>query len=298
MSLVIAYLAVILIWSTTPLGIVWSSTSVSPSLALLLRMMIALMLGLVWLKLTNVRFPWHKQAIKFYSFSALGIAGGMYFTYLSARSIPSGLISLIFGISPILSGVFAQKILKEQPFTVFRKLALILSFSGLLIVCFDKISLANNNAIGIFYVLIAVTLFSISGVLVKSVKINIHPLASTVGTLTIAMPFFIISWFIFDGQFVIPAFEKKAFWSIIYLGVFGSLIGFMAYFYVLKRMSASTVSLVTLMTPIIAITLGNQLNNESISPSLILGSAFVMFGLFLYFFGHRAVFNYPVNTLK
>jgi len=32
-----AYLAVILIWSTTPLGIVWSSESVSPTLAVLLR---------------------------------------------------------------------------------------------------------------------------------------------------------------------------------------------------------------------------------------------------------------------
>ena len=45
MSLAAAYLAVILIWSTTPLGIVWSSESVSPSLALLLRMVIALVLG-------------------------------------------------------------------------------------------------------------------------------------------------------------------------------------------------------------------------------------------------------------
>ena len=41
MSVIIAYLIVVLIWSTTPLGIVWSSESVSPTLAVTSRMLIA-----------------------------------------------------------------------------------------------------------------------------------------------------------------------------------------------------------------------------------------------------------------
>lgn len=298
MQLAAAYIAVILIWSTTPLGIVWSSASVSPTLALLMRMMIALVLGLAVIKLARIPLPWHKKALRFYSFSAIGIAGGMFFSYLAAQTMPSGLLSLIFGLSPLLSGLFSQKLIKEKPFTLVKKFALVIAFSGLLIVCFDNLLHMPNNLIGLLYVFIAVNLFSVSGVLVKSVVIEIHPIASTVGTLTLTMPFFIIAWFILDGNFVMPDWQPKALWSIIYLGVFGSLLGFIAYFYVLQRLSASTVSLVTLMTPIIAIMLGNQFNGEVISQSLIFGSTLVLLGLFLYCFGHLAVYTFKVNTLK
>ena len=297
MSLAAAYLAVILIWSTTPLGIVWSSESVSPSLALLLRMVIALVLGLAIIKLANIRFPWHKQALKLYAYSGLGIAGGMFFTYLAARSIPSGIISLIFGLSPLLSGLFAQQLFDAKPFTAVKKVALIIAFVGLMIVCFDNLTISPAAYFDLLYVFIAVTLFSLSGVLVKSVVIEIHPIASTVGTLTLTMPFFICAWLIFDGNFVVPDWQVKSILSIIYLGVFGSLLGFIAY-YVLQRLSASTVSLVTLITPIIAIFLGSQLNSEVVSQGLIFGTGLVLTGLFLYFFGHLALRSYAVNTLK
>jgi drug/metabolite transporter (DMT)-like permease len=298
MSLAAAYLAVILIWSTTPLGIVWSSVSVSPSLALLLRMVIALILGFIWIKLANIRFPWHKPARKLYLNSGIGIAGGMFFTYLGAMSIPSGIISLIFGLSPILSGLFAQKILHQQAFSLSKKLALMLAFIGLAIVCADKIQFDNEHYLGFIFILIAVTLFSLSGVLVKSVNVNIHPVASTVGTLIYSMPVFIIGWLILDGNVAIPEWQSKSLLSILYLGVVGSLLGFVAYFYILKRLSASTVSLVTLMTPVIAIILGNQLNNETISNSLILGTALIIYGLSLFLFGKYLTLNFKTSHMK
>ena len=79
MTVPIAYLAVLLIWSTTPLAIVWSSESIPPSMAVLLRMLIALVLGHLVIKTNKINLPWHSQAMKLYTFSALGIFGGMMF---------------------------------------------------------------------------------------------------------------------------------------------------------------------------------------------------------------------------
>jgi drug/metabolite transporter (DMT)-like permease len=302
MQLAAVYIAVLLIWSTTPLGIVWSSESVSPSLALLLRMSIALVLGSVIIKLAKIPLLWNKNACRFYSLSAIGVAGGMVFTYMGARTIPSGMISLIFGIAPLLSGLFSQKILAEKPFSLCKKGALTVSFIGLFIVCYGKLftntATASISPLDLVCILIAVTLFSLSGVLIKSVKINMHPVASTVGTLAISLPFFIAAWLILDGNFVLPELQSRAMYSIIYLGVLGSLFGFVGYFYILKRLSASTVSLVTLVTPVVAIILGSQLNGEIVTDSLIIGSSFILFGLFLFFFGHRAVWVFEVNIGK
>ena len=85
----IAFLAVVLIWSTTPLGIVWSSESVHPTMAVLLRMLIALILGCLVLLITRIRLPLSKPALTLYAVSSIGIVGGMLLSYLSARYLAS-----------------------------------------------------------------------------------------------------------------------------------------------------------------------------------------------------------------
>ncbi|MEI6894190.1 MAG: DMT family transporter [Colwellia sp.] len=290
MSVSIAYLAVLLIWSTTPLGIVWSSESINPSLAVLLRMIIAVVLGLLVVKVRRINLPWHRQALKLYGYSAIGIFGGMLFSYLAAQYLSSGIISLVFGFSPIISAVFAQRILAEPRISLTRKVAMLISIIGLTVVCSDNLNLANDGIYGIIFILIAVFFFSLSGVLVKSISLAIHPLATTVGALTVATPMFLISWLFIDGSLNIDLWQAKSLWSTLYLGVFGSLIGFYAYFTVLQKLSASNVTLITLITPIIALTLGALLNGETINDKLIMGAFLVLLGLALYHFGHRLPF--------
>ncbi len=277
-----AYLAVVIIWSTTPLGIVWSSETVSPTLAVLLRMLIAIIPGMVILKLANINLPWSKQARKIYTYSCVGIFGGMLFSYLAAQYLASGMMSLIFGLSPIFSGVLAQKILDEPKFSRLKKLALAVALSGLFVVCFDSMSLSENSVIGIAFILLGVFFFSLSGVMVKSVAIDIHPLATTVGALTFSVPLFAIVWFLIDGTLPYQEWHARSIWAILYLGIFGSLVGFLAYFFILQKLRASTVALITMMTPVFALYLGAVLNNETVSLHLIFGALLVMCGLALY----------------
>ena len=286
MSVSIAYLAVLLIWSTTPLGIVWSSESINPSLAVLLRMLIALVLGALIIKARKINLPWHKQALRLYTYSALGIFGGMLCTYLAAPYLSSGIISLVFGLSPVISALLAKKILAEPNISGVRKFSMIISLCGLAVVCSDNFTLADDGIYGVIFILLAVFFFSLSGVLVKSVSIAIHPLATTVGALTVATPMFLVSWLLLDGTVPVETWQVKSIWATLYLGVFGSLIGFYAYFTVLQKLSASSVTLITLVTPVIALSLGAVLNGEVINDKLILGAFMVLFGLAIYHFGH------------
>lgn len=285
MSVPIAYLAVLLIWSTTPLGIVWSSESIPPSMAVLLRMLIALVLGFLVLKTKKINLPWHQQALKLYSYSALGIFGGMMFSYLAAGYLSSGVLSLVFGLSPVISAILARKILAEPKISNTRKTAMLVALLGLAIVCADKFTLAGNSIYGLVFVFLAVFFFSLSGVLVKSISLAIHPLATTIGALSVATPLFFMAWLVLDGSVDISQWQAKSVWATIYLGVFGSLLGFYAYFTVLQKLSASTVTLITLVTPVIALSLGAWLNNEALHYELVLGAFLVLLGLALYHWG-------------
>ena len=292
MQVSIAYIAVLLIWSTTPLGIVWSSESINPTMAVLLRMIIAVILGSMIIFSRNIVMPWHKQALRLYTFSALGIFGGMSFSYLAASYIPSGVMSLIFGLAPVFSAMMARKILAEPKISFIKKLSMLCSLLGLALVCADNFTLNSDSIYGLIYILIAVFLFSLSGVLVKSVSLAIHPMATTVGALTVAMPFFVLNWFLLDGSVDTSQWMSRSIWATIYLGVFGSLIGFFAYFYVLQKLTASTVALITLITPVMAITLGAQLNDEVIHTRLIIGALLVIVGLSIYHWGDSILSHY------
>ncbi len=287
MSVPIAYLAVLLIWSTTPLGIIWSSESINPNLAVLLRMLIALVLGVLVLKARAIALPWHNKALKLYSFSALGIFGGMLFSYLAAGYLSSGILSLVFGLSPVISAILARKILAEPKISTTKKLSMVLSISGLALVCSDNFTLENDAIYGLIFVFLAVFFFSLSGVLVKSISLVIHPLATTVGALFVATPLFFINWLILDGTLPVEQWQVKSILSTLYLGVFGSLIGFYAYFTVLQKLTASTVTLITLITPVIALTLGASFNGELLNSTLLIGAFLVLLGLSIYHWGDR-----------
>ncbi|NQY64236.1 MAG: DMT family transporter [Alteromonadaceae bacterium] len=290
-----AYLAVVIIWSTTPLGIVWSSESVSPTLAVLMRMVIAVVLGGLLIKFGKIHLPWHNKAKRVYCYSGLGIYGGMLFSYLAASSVPSGMMSLMFGLSPIISGILGQKILNERKFGLARQCALMIALIGLALACSDNLSIDSQNGMGLILILLAVFFFSLSGVLVKSVHLEIHleihPVATTFGALSVCVPLFFFTWLITDGTLPVEQWHARSIWAILYLGVFGSLIGFVAYFYVLQKLSVSTTALITMMTPVFALILGSVLNNEIISIRLMIGAVLIMLGLFFYHFGEKFLLN-------
>ena len=287
MPIFAAFVLVVLIWSTTPLGIVWSSETIRPTLSLLLRMTLAILVGLPLLRLLNIKLDWRPKAIKVYLYSSMSLAMGMLFCYLAAAYISSGLMSLTFGMAPILSGIFATKILNEPKFSNVKKLALAISFVGLFIVSQENISLGEHTWLGMCFVFAAVILFSLSSVLVKSVGIQLHPLSTTVGSLMVSWPLFLLFWLVVDGRIDYSSWEMRSVLTTGYLAIFGSLVGFWAYFYMLKQLPASTVSLVVMITPILATGIGIWANDEFFSLTLLFGGALVVFGLGLFQLGHK-----------
>lgn len=285
MSIPAAYAAVVIVWSTTPLGVVWSSETVPPVMAALMRMSIAAVLGLLILKWRRIPLPWNKQALHVYGCSVLGVYGAMFCTYLAARSIPSGLISVLFGLSPLVSGLVAQRLLGDASFSKMRWVATFVALLGLVVICADDLAINSGSENGILLILIAVLLFSLSGVLVKRSGVHLHPFATTVGALLLSLPLYGISLMLIEGPMTVDDWSARSLLAIVYLALFGSLLGFVSYFYVLQKLAPSTVALVTLITPVFAILFGTLLNDEPVGLSLIVGAGCVILGLAIYHWG-------------
>jgi len=288
MSVPAAYLGMVLIWSTTPLAIKWSSEGIGPWLGVSARMQLGVFICLVLVAVLSRRMLWHAKARKTYLAAGMGIWGAMSSVYWGAQFIPSGMVSVVFGLTPVLTGLLATLLLAERGFTVFRGIGILLGIAGLALVFANSLQLGNEQLPGLLAVLLSVFAHSLSAVCVKRIGAGLHPLETTTGALLIAVPLFWLNWSLGGSTGEIQVTER-ALWSILYLGGVATGFGFVLYYYVLREVSAGTVALATLITPVIALLLGAWLNDERIAVSELVGAAVILLGLACYQWGDRVL---------
>lgn len=298
MSVPIAYLGIILIWATTPLAIQWSTQGTGFAFAVLARMLIGVVVAGLLVVVWRIGLPLHGRARRAYLVGGLGLFGAMALTYWGARYVHSGLISVLFGLSPLMAAVLAALWLGERALTPLKIAGMVLGACGLAVIFIDGGSLGGEHALaGLLALLLAVFIYSASLVGLKRIADDSPPLATTVGSLTVSLPLFALVWAFTDGQLpaVVPPRSGAA---IVYLGIFGSVIGFALYYYVIKHLAASKVALITLITPVLALFLGHVFNGEIIGLRLWLGSGLILFGLSVYQWNEVAALRLSCRALR
>lgn len=279
MSVPAAYLGIILIWSTTPLTIQWSTQGMSFTLAVLARMVIGLATAVLILLVGRTRFPLHPRALLTYAVGGLGLFTSMALTYWGARFVHSGLISVVFGLAPLMAGIMASLLLGEKSLTRWKIVGTFLGVAGLGVIFLHGSSLGGEGFVGGLAALLgSVFFYSACLVWLKRIGDDSPPLATTVGSLAVATPLFALLWLATSADLPVTV-PLRSGAAIAYLGVFGSAIAFTMYYYVIKHMRASKISLITLITPVLALLLGSQFNGERITPSLAAGTALILLGL-------------------
>lgn len=279
MSVPAAYLAIILIWSTTPLTIQWSTQGVDFALAVLARMAIGLATAVVILLAGRTRFPVHLRALLAYAVGGLALFTSMALTYWGARFVHSGLISVMFGLAPLMAGIMASFVLGEKSLTVWKVLGTLLGVTGLGVVFLYSADLGGEHFSGGLAALVGSVFFYSAGLVwLKRIGDDSPPLATTVGSLAVATPLFALLWLATSGGFP-AAVPWRSGAAIVYLGVFGSAFAFTLYYYVIKHMPTSRIALITLITPVLALLLGSLFNGERVTPTLAGGTLLILLGL-------------------
>jgi drug/metabolite transporter (DMT)-like permease len=278
MSVPAAFLGVILIWSTTPLAIQWSSEGGGFLFGVTARMVLGLIFCLLAIRISGIDMPWHARARGAYLAAGIAIYGAMMLVYWGAQYVPSGWIAVLFGLSPLLTSLFSAVWLSDHSLSRWKLAGLLLGVMGLMIIFSGGVEIGPHVGVGVAAVLLSTLLHSASAVWVKRLGTDLPALAVTGGGLSVAVPAFVLSWFVFDGVWP-QALPERARFAISYLALFGSVLGFFWYYYLLNRVAPVKVNLVTLVTPVTALLLGHWLNGEVLLPTVWLGTGLILAGL-------------------
>jgi probable blue pigment (indigoidine) exporter len=281
MQVIAAYIFVVLVWSTTPLAIHFSNSSLSFVTAITLRMLLGFIVCYAILKTLKQRLFVTRSDWQVYCAGALGLFPNMLLIYWAAQYIPSGLMSVIMGTYPFFVGIFSRLLLRESLFTLARVTALFFVLIGLALIHYDQMSVGKEAVLGVLVMVVVCVNWGFSSVMVKKMGANIGALRQGTGSLAIALPFFLLSWWLIDGRIPV-AFDSKSLLGVGYLVVIGTVISHTLWFFVLRECSVTSVAIIPLMTPLLAITWGVLFADEHLTRNTIVGAAFILFSLGLY----------------
>ncbi|MDU2407906.1 MAG: EamA family transporter [Acinetobacter junii] len=280
-NLILTYGLLVFIWATTPLAIVWSVSDLHPMWALVLRFFIALPLAIVVLLILKVRFPVDKVSILSYIAGSLSLIGSQIFTYAATAYLSSGLIALMFGLAPIMAGLIGRFGF-QQKLALLQWLGMAVSIIGLGLICLSD----NQNHVqplGIGLMIVSVFAYSLSIFLVKKINANIQAMAQATGSILVStlIAILVVPWIWQYAPTQMPS--AKSLLALFYTVIMASLIAMFCYFKLVQNLKPTTLSLTTVMTPLLAILIGAFLNDEQLSVQVFVGASIVLFGLLLYF---------------
>ncbi len=294
MRINLAYISVILLWATTPLAIKWSVEGPGFLFGVTARMTIGLACLLLMQGLSKQRMAWHRKALMTYLAVAVQIYGSMLAIYWAAQFIPSGWVSVIFGLLPLMTAVLATIWLRGNSLTLGNLLAYVLGLGGLWIMFGSALQMGYDAVLGIVGVLVSTFLQAVSSVWIKRIDGNIPALSQVTGGLLLSLPLYLITWALFDGHW--PTEISPVNWaSIIYLGMIATTAGFVLYYYLLLYQSATKVALITLVSPVMALLLGHAVNHEPLTMKVLTGTLLILGALLIHEFFDRLTGSKQAN---
>lgn len=276
------YALLCFIWGSTWLAIRLGLHGMPPVFAAALRMLISGALLLALALLLRVKFaPTRLLAAQILVQGAGQFGINFALIYWAEQSVPSGLTAVLFAVTPMLTAMSAAFFFRIERLSLVNYGGLVLGFCGVAVIYWaEVIQTAHVPALGVVAVLAASLLVSNASVFAKRWSERFTPLAIVSGgQLCGGAVLSAIALLTERGnQISLNAYSVGA---LAYLTIFGSGIAYMTYFYLLRTMSVTQLSLVTYITPVLAIVLGALSLHEVLAASTFVGAALVFLGISL-----------------
>lgn len=281
LKVIIAYTAICTIWGSTWLAIKVGLETMPPTLAAGLRFLLAGMILFVIIRVKRIPVPWTPKTRKFYlvaAFTSFSLPFGL--VYWGEQRISSGLTSILFATFPLWVAVMSSVMIATEKITVPKIFGVLLGFAGVVTIFSHDLRFDGETAalFGMGAVILSAAIQGFSAVMIKKFGHEISPFVVSFVPMSISAVL-LLGFSAATEDYTLLQFTPAAVASIIYLAVFGTIVTFVSYFWLLKRVEVVLLSLTAFVTPLIAVLLGVFFLGETVSPQLFGGALLVMFGI-------------------
>jgi drug/metabolite transporter (DMT)-like permease len=240
-----------MVWGTTWFAI---RVSIGPSAyptvtSVALRFAIA---SLLLLPLSLGRSGWPRgRTLLWVLFAGVLDAAGYLLVYLGEERVTGGVAAVLFGTQPLIFAAFATATGSER-ITRIDLVGALVSLGGVLMLFLDRLEVSAGQAVGVLLVLSSVTVSTVYSMIMKRHAAAVPTLiATTIFLLATAVTLGIAALITGAAPPWPPPLRPTI--ALLYLAVFGSVVAFLSYFWLLRRVSMLTTSTLVFLFPLVAL---------------------------------------------
>jgi drug/metabolite transporter (DMT)-like permease len=281
-KVLLAFAIIYFVWGSTYLCIRIGVEEMPPFLMAALRFTIAGLVLFVWMMLKDKTWPTRREWLGATILGALMFLMDYSILFWAETHVPSGIAAVVLATIPMFIALLEIIFLRTLRLTLSLGLGLLAGILGVVALTNSSSSLSSGGATlylaGVFALLAAALSWAIGTILTKKLTLpTSKAMSSALQMLTGGIQLFGLT--LVSGEFAYfhPAqISLRAWLSLAYLIVAGSLIAFTAYVWLLDHEAPTKVGTYAYVNPVVAVIFGYFFAGESLGSRTILGTTFVL----------------------
>ena len=285
----VALAAIALIWGASFLFIKVAVQDMSPLVLVLIRSTSGLLaLSVLMIAMRRKLFPNARR--RFLPFAVMAITGGVLPWLAIAwgeERISSGLASILNATTPLWAAILVYWVIPSERPSAVNYAGVLIGLAGVVILVLPDITAGGirGDLIGAGAVLLASVSYAISALYQRRKLRGVNVFEANLGQLA------------FTALFILPVaapsvpsahFEPRSIAAVLALGIAGSGIAGVLYYYVLNSLGPVRGSGVTLLVPVTAVFWGATLLHELVTVPIVVGMVVILAGIVLTNVGRQA----------
>ena len=292
-KLYISLFCVAFFWGTTFLGIRIAIETIPPFFVAGIRNLLSGTLILLYLFYNEkIEMMTKNQLFRALILAVMMIVLANGLTTFAEKYISSGLASLISTLSPFFV-LLLNISLGNEKISLKTTLGIVLGMCGIFLIYQNSVAdlLNPEYRLGIFSILTAVLMWAIGTIITKKGLRNpANMLLSVSIQMIIAGFILLLIQYLIAPKINFESFSIRSSFAVLYLAIFGSVVGYVAYSYLISQLPSTKVSVLSYVNVVVALFLGWLILDEMVTDKMIYATFIIIFGV--------VIVNYKKSSKK
>lgn len=287
LKIVFAFIAIYFVWGTTYVAIKFAVETIPPFLMMGMRSLLAGLVLYLWGRLRGDANPTLKELPSLFLIGILFFLVGHGILAWAQQTVPSGVAALLVASEPIIIALFEPLFTREGRVAKRTLMGMFIGLIGIAVLVMPQgFDFQNANLLGSIAILVAASSWAGGAIYSRVAKLPRSPFISgglqlvSGGILLMLVSPVLGEW----NGFTFSQITLQSWLGLAYLIVFGSIIAFSAYVWLLSVTSATQVSTHTFVNPLVAVLVGWAIAGEALTWEMLFATIFILAAVYLALF--------------
>lgn len=197
--------------------------------------------------------------------------------FWSEQYITSGLASVLQAMITVFGLLLAWIFLPTERVTKIKVFAVVVGVLGVAVIFFDQLRIENIMAFaGSVAIVVGAYAAAQASILIKAKGSGLHPAAILYSQMLCGLPAILLYSAAAEGDPLAMNWTWRAVASVLYLSVAGTIAAFWLYYWLLSRIESTRAMMISLVTPLIAVVVGNIFLGETLPQGTLIGGLLIL----------------------